>query len=106
MESSSYKELTSEKSSSIVLCHQDYGKGNALLTKEGVYVIDLDGVTFDLPCRDLRKIIGKTSENRGYWHESFIFDILNWYSKINPLLPEEKSTFYRPFVPPLVLWAC
>ena len=66
LESSSYKELTSEKSSSIVLCHQDYGKGNALLTKEGVYVIDLDGVTFDLPCRDLRKIIGKTSENRGY----------------------------------------
>jgi spore coat protein I len=38
-----------------VLCHQDYGKGNALLTDEGVMVIDLDNVSFDLPARDLRK---------------------------------------------------
>jgi spore coat protein I len=57
---SAYRELTSETSPATVLCHQDYGKGNALLTDKGVYVIDLDGVTFDLPSRDLRKIIGKS----------------------------------------------
>ncbi|HHX17492.1 MAG TPA: CotS family spore coat protein [Clostridium sp.] len=94
LESSSYKQLTSEKSGSVVLCHQDYGKGNALLTKDGVYVIDLDGVTFELPARDLRKIIGKISENRGYWHQPLILDVINWYSKINPLTPEEKKVLF------------
>ncbi|AUG57407.1 MAG TPA: CotS family spore coat protein [Ruminiclostridium sp.] len=94
LESSYYKQLTSEKSDSIVLCHQDYGKGNALLTQDGVYVIDLDGVTFDIPCRDLRKIIGKTSENRGQWDKSIVLDILKWYSKVNPLTPEEMKILF------------
>jgi len=67
LNASKYAELAGENSKSAVLCHQDYGKGNALFTDNGVYVIDLDGVTWDHPGRDLRKIIGKLSENRGAW---------------------------------------
>jgi spore coat protein I len=59
LSASSYDALSAEGSDSVVLCHQDYGKGNALCAADGIYIIDLDGVTFDLPARDLRKIIGK-----------------------------------------------
>ncbi|TYQ15537.1 UNVERIFIED_CONTAM: spore coat protein I [Acetivibrio alkalicellulosi] len=94
LNASSYKQLTSADSNSVVLCHQDYGKGNAILTNEGVYVIDLDGVTFDHPARDLRKIIGKLSENRGYWYKNLISDVLNWYISINPLNEYDKKILY------------
>jgi spore coat protein I len=57
--------MTMEGSDAPVLCHQDYGKGKRLThSRGGVYVIDLDGVTFDLPSRDLRKIIGKNSRKQ------------------------------------------
>jgi spore coat protein I len=94
LSTSSYAELTQENSEAVVLCHQDYGKGNAVLTDDGVYVIDLDGVTFDHPARDLRKIIGKLAENKGSWELSTISDILNWYKEANPLSPAEENLLY------------
>ena len=87
--SSAYNELARPGTTSVVLCHQDYGKGNALAAPEGIYVLDLDGVTYDLPARDLRKIIGKNAENRGQWSAKTISDILDWYTQINPLNKEE-----------------
>lgn len=91
---SNYKHLTSEGSPSVVLCHQDFGRGNVISTANGVYVLDLDGVTFDLPARDLRKIIGKRAENTGQWQADSIKEILDWYIKINPLNNEEIETLY------------
>lgn len=91
---SEYNRLTAADSKSIVLCHQDYGKGNALAAGNDIYVLDLDGVTFDLPARDLRKIIGKLAENRGQWQTAAINDIIGWYSDKNPLNNEEKNTVY------------
>ena len=87
---SKYAELNREDSPSIVLCHQDFGKGNALDAPDGIYVLDLDGVTFDLPARDLRKIIGKNAENRGQWQTGAIRDIIDCYCEVNPL----GFTFY------------
>ncbi len=84
LSASSYDKLSSEGSGSLVLCHQDYGKGNALSTADGIYIIDLDGVTFDLPARDLRKIIGKQAQNLGQWRAETITNILGWYSEVNP----------------------
>lgn len=83
-----------------VLCHQDYGKGNALSTSNGVIVLDLDGVTFDLPARDLRKIIGKRSQNKNIWDTASIKKVLDAYSDINPLSPEEKEVLYIDLVFP------
>jgi spore coat protein I len=84
LSASAYNTLSAEGSNAIVLCHQDYGKGNAISAAEGIYIIDLDGVTFDLPARDLRKIIGKQAENHGQWRTETITDILGWYSQVNP----------------------
>ncbi|MCX7745963.1 MAG: CotS family spore coat protein [Clostridia bacterium] len=91
---SQYKDLTAEGSESIVLCHQDYGKGNAILTDQGVFVLDLDGVTYDLPARDLRKIIGKRAENKGQWDLENIYEVVNWYMKVNPQSKEELNVLY------------
>lgn len=94
LENSSYSSLSSPDSSAIVLCHQDYGKGNALLTPGGVWVLDMDGATFELAARDLRKIILKTMENQGKWQEESMTEIVSWYEKANALSMEEKKMVY------------
>ncbi len=91
---SDYLKLTQEGSPSVVLCHQDFGRGNVLSAAEGTYVLDLDGVTYDLPARDLRKIIGKAFENTGLWSCDTITEILSWYTEINPLSESEKEILY------------
>lgn len=94
IEDSNYDTLSCPGSPAVVLCHQDYGKGNALLTPEGICVLDLDGVTFELAARDLRKIILKTMENQGKWNAGLMADILAWYEKGNELSADEKKMVY------------
>ncbi len=94
LEDSCYSSLSVPDSQAIVLCHQDYGKGNALLTPAGVWVLDIDGVTFELAARDLRKIILKTMENHGKWQEESMMEILAWYERANALSMEEKKMVY------------
>jgi len=91
---SSYTQLTSPGSDRIVLCHQDFGKGNALLTEKGVFVLDLDGVTYDLAARDLRKITGKDAENRNRWDADSVTGILEAYEKFNPMSQQERDVLY------------
>ena len=91
---SEYAGLTREGSPSIVLCHQDFGRGNVIAAADGIYVLDLDGVTFDLPARDLRKIIGKIAEKRGQWQAAAIKDIVDCYCEVNPLGNDEVQVLY------------
>jgi spore coat protein I len=94
IQKSSYDLLTSPGSQSIVLCHQDFGRGNAILTGSEVIVLDLDGVTFDLPARDLRKIIGKEAEVKGRWGLDYMENVYKIYTSINPMTPDEKRVLY------------
>ena len=94
LERSRYNQLSCPGSSSVVLCHQDFGKGNALLTPKGVYVLDLDGVTYELAARDLRKIILKTMENQSGLNEQVMKNIITWYEKGNMLSVDERKMVY------------
>lgn len=94
LEKTDYSSLTAESSPKIVLCHQDYGAGNAISTDKGVFVLDLDGVTFDLPVRDLRKIIGKLAAMNGRWDKGTINTITDIYSSVNSLSRKEKEILY------------
>lgn len=94
LEKSDYKNKSSENSSSIVLCHQDFGTGNVILTQKDVIVLDLDSVTFDLPARDLRKVIFKLEESNGTWNKKIISNVLESYCSINPLDDSEKEILY------------
>ncbi len=91
LQKSSYHTLTDIALEKSTLCHQDYGVGNALLKGDIVYVLDLDGITYDLPMRDLRKIIGKRMEKLGKWDKELIQKIVLWYGKNNKLSSEEKA---------------
>lgn len=91
LKNSEYNTLTNIKLEESSLCHQDYGSGNAIICDKGIYVIDFDGVTYDLVVRDLRKIIGKRAEKRGRWEKDDIETILNYYEKNNELSPEERE---------------
>jgi spore coat protein I len=94
IEQSRYARISEINSGSVVLCHQDYGKGNAIALGSDIYVLDLDGVTYDLPARDLRKIIGKISENRGQWQAGTIQEILGWYAGVNPQNEDERDALF------------
>lgn len=89
LEKSYYAEWVSEIERKKLLCHQDFGDGNALITPKGVYVIDLDGVTFDIPIRDLRKIIVKQMASMGRWDGKLLKSIIQWYGEVNPLTHDQ-----------------
>ena len=91
LKQSSYNELTNTELDESCLCHQDYGEGNVILSGKDLYVIDLDGVTYNLPIRDLRKIIGKRMEKRGEWNKEYLEKILKCYEKNNRLTGEERE---------------
>lgn len=91
LDASPYSSVTSIDNEQCPLCHQDYGKGNALLTEKGVFVLDLDGATYDLPARDLRKLIGKRMEDSGWTDKGIASQILGSYEKVNSLSKQQKE---------------
>lgn len=72
------------------LCHQDFAAGNLLLNPSGVlYVLDTDGITVDIPARDLRKILCKVMKKKGRWDIALTKKIFSIYQSVNPLKPSE-----------------
>lgn len=94
LEQSSYSSWIEQFTCQAGLCHQDFGEGNVLLVNDRVYILDLDGVTFDLPVRDLRKLLLKQASSRGKWDESLLHDVLSWYSEVYPLEPSQVRVLF------------
>lgn len=67
------------------LAHQDYGWSNGQMGPGGIWVIDLDGVSYDLPIRDLRKIITSTMDDMGTWDLQWIQGVIDAYTQANPI---------------------
>ncbi|NEZ41254.1 CotS family spore coat protein [Paenibacillus alvei] len=67
------------------LVHQDYGWSNGQMGPGGIWVIDLDGVAYDLPFRDLRKLITSTMDDMGYWDTTWIRGMIRAYHEANPM---------------------
>jgi len=76
------------------LCHQDYGKGNALLTEQGVYILDLDNLAYDLPIRDVRKLISKYMDHLERWDGEVLERILSCYESVLPLSAAQRAILY------------
>ncbi len=47
----------------------------------GVWIIDLDGVAYDLAIRDLRKLITSTMDDLGVWDPAFMKGMIDAYDK-------------------------
>ncbi|MBU3144402.1 CotS family spore coat protein [Clostridium sp. CF012] len=88
---SPYNALCSIKQNKSCLCHQDFGTGNVMLSQKTGFVIDLDSVTYDLPARDLRKIIGKRMMKFNDFSIKNIETILNFYEININLSPTHRE---------------
>ncbi len=86
------------------LCHQDYGTGNTLLSEEQIWIIDLDTTTFDLPIRDLRKVIIPLMGDTGTWDQALFDLMLAAYEENAPLTPEQKNVMYIDMLFPYELY--
>jgi CotS family spore coat protein len=72
------------------LCHQDYTAGNVLLLPSGALCIfDLDAVAYDLPARDLRKILNKVMKKRGLWDGRLFQAMMAAYTAESPLTTDQ-----------------
>jgi spore coat protein I len=91
IDNSSYNDLCNIEQKQSCLCHQDFGTGNVMLSKEAGIVIDLDSVTYDLPARDLRKIIGKRMMKFNDYSIRNIETILKFYETNNILSPNHRE---------------
>ncbi|GGE29020.1 spore coat protein I [Marinithermofilum abyssi] len=85
LEKSSYSKMVAKDEPHWGLVHQDYGWSNGQLGPGGLWVIDLDGVSYDLPIRDLRKLITSTMEDMGRWDVKWARGMINAYHKANPI---------------------
>jgi spore coat protein, CotS family len=85
LEHSSYAQLVSKGEEHWGLVHQDYGWSNGQLGPGGLWVIDLDGVAYDLPIRDLRKLISSTMDDIGQWDVTWIRGMIDTYHQANPI---------------------
>jgi len=94
LEKSYYGDWVKRVESQKTLCHQDFGEGNVLAAADGIYVLDLDSVTYDLPARDLRKIVVKQMGARGKWDRELLRYIVNSYAEINPLTEQQLQVLY------------
>lgn len=82
---SKYRELASLGNQYWGLVHQDYGWSNAQMGENGMWIIDLDGVSFDIPIRDLRKLITGTMADLYRWDATWVREMINAYHQANPI---------------------
>ena len=76
------------------MCHQDYGKGNALQTGAGVYVLDLDNLAYDIPLRDVRKLITKRMDHLERWDGPELRRLIGSYTSVLPLTEDQIRVLY------------
>lgn len=70
------------------LTHEDFGEPNALIVKQQGYVIDIDGLAYNLPSRELARIILKGIRKQGF-KTSSVQQIIDWYGQENPFSRQE-----------------
>ncbi len=85
LENSSYYELAARGNKEWGLVHQDYGWSNGQQGADGMWIIDLDGVAYDLPVRDLRKLISGTMDDLGTWDYTWAKEMIQAYHETNPI---------------------
>lgn len=88
LQESHYQELAQKGNQYWGLVHQDYGWSNAQMGENGMWVIDLDGVAFDLSIRDLRKLITGTMADLNGWDATWVREMIQAYHEANPISKE------------------
>jgi CotS family spore coat protein len=82
---SSYLELVQQGNEYWGLVHQDYGWSNGQMGHNGMWIIDLDGVAYDLPIRDLTKLITGTMADLYRWDTTWVREMIKAYHEAKPI---------------------
>ncbi|WAA08551.1 CotS family spore coat protein [Fervidibacillus albus] len=85
---SDYDKLVKHGNEHWGLVHQDYGWSNGQMGPGGMWIIDLDGVAYDLPVRDLSKLISGTMADLFEWKVDWIKEMIDAYATANPIPPD------------------
>lgn len=85
---SGYFKLIEKGNAAWGLVHQDYGWSNGQMGEGGMWIIDLDGVAYDLPIRDLRKLISGTMSDLFHWDTAWVREMIRAYHEANPISEE------------------
>lgn len=85
LENSAYYDLVKKGNKEWGLVHQDYGWSNGQKGEGGMWIIDLDGVAYDLPIRDLQKLMTGTMDDLGGWDIHWIKEMISAYHEANPI---------------------
>jgi CotS family spore coat protein len=80
-----YLDLVNKGNAHWGLVHQDYGWSNGQMGENGMWIIDLDGVSYDLPIRDLRKLISGTMADLYRWDATWVREMILAYHEANPI---------------------
>jgi CotS family spore coat protein len=88
LQHSSYFDLIEKGNTFWGLVHQDYGWSNGQMGDNGMWIIDLDGVAYDLPIRDLRKLISGTMSDLFSWDATWVREMIQSYHEANPISEE------------------
>lgn len=88
LQNSKYIELTKYGNEHWGLVHQDYGWSNGQVGTGGVWIIDLDGVSYDIPIRDLRKLVAGMMFDLGNWDPTWMREMIRAYHEANPISKE------------------
>lgn len=70
------------------LVHQDFGFSNSQMGPGGMWVIDLDGIAYDFPIRDLRKLISSTMADKSSWDVETVREMIKAFHEQNPISKE------------------
>jgi spore coat protein I len=104
LEDSYYPEWVAKCKLNPNLCHQDYGTGNTLLSNNQIWIIDLDTTTYDLPIRDLRKVIIPLMGDQGAWDQQLFNHMLASYENVAPLSDQQKKVMFIDMLFPYELY--
>lgn len=88
LQRSPYATLAAEGERYWGLVHRDPSWTNLQLGPDGVWLVDLDSLVFDLPVSDLALFISETNDRRGRWDLSWVEGMLQSYQKAYELTPE------------------
>ncbi|AGX04641.1 spore coat protein [Bacillus sp. NRRL B-14911] len=88
LKSSAYGDLAAHGNEFWGLVHQDYGWSNGQMGSGGMWIIDLDGVAYDLPIRDLRKLITGSMADLYRWDITWVREMIKAYHEAYPISPE------------------
>ena len=88
LKSSCYKEWVNRVEKEVGFCHQDFSPKNLRVLDGKVYVFDYDSITFDIPARDIRKLLNKMMKKKK-WDEELPNRVYKIYSRYNRLSDSE-----------------